>query len=458
MKFLQPSLSGGELSPGMRGRVDMARYAVSLGKSRNFVTKPTGGGEKRVGTFFRARAKFSGRPKRLIPFVYSTEVKYVIEAGDGYFRFLVGGALLTNLEADIAGISATNPAVVTATGHGFANGDPVVIDGVRGMTRVNGRTFTVANATANTFELAGWAAAGDTPYAGGGRVGRVVEVATPYVDGMVMDVRFTQSADVLYLTHGQVPQKELRRTAGNAFELRDFDFKRGPFRAFNSDEAHVMAVTGTTGVVTVNTNRDTFTENMVDSLLFMEEKELQGVKPWASAEKNVPLYATRRSDSKVYRAAQVPSVTAPNYYVTGGVRPIHNVGRAWDGPGDVKTDGVDSYTVGVLWEFLHNTFGILKITEFVSAREVKAVVIERVPDSLVGTVPAPENVWTFSGNGVDATFNITGASSWSMHDYRVTVNGSPVQSNPNYGGGGGVGGGGGGNPRPGGPGTTIYQV
>lgn len=454
MKFLQPSLSGGEMSPGMRGRVDLARYAVSLGRSRNFITKPTGGGEKRPGTIVRGRTKYANRPTRFIPFVYSTEVKYLIEAGDGYLRFWVGGALLTNLQANITGVSNGSPATVTAAGHGFQDGDQVLIEGVSGLTRVNGRTYTVSGATANTFNLQGMNTSGDEAYAGGGVAGRVVEVATPYTGGKVMNVRFTQSADVLYLVEGSVRQKELRRIAADRFELRDFDFKRGPFRGFNPNEAHIMAVSGTTGVVSVTTNVDTFNPDMVGALIYMEEKELQGVKPWASAEKNVPLNALRRSDSKVYRAAQVPTVTAPNYYVSGGVRPIHNAGRAWDGPGDVKTDGVDSYTVGVLWEFVHNTFGILKITGYVGPREVRAEVIERIPGSLVGTAAAPENSWTFSGDGTTLVFNITGATSGSTQDYRVTINGIPVQSNPNYGGGGGVGGGGGGNPR---PGTPIHD-
>ena len=458
MKFLQPSLSGGELAPGMRGRVDLARYTISLGRARNVITKPTGGVAKRPGTLMRGRVKHSDRPTRLVPFVVSTEVKYLIEMGDGYMRFWADGGLLTNRQVDITGITAANPAVVTSAAHGLSDGDFVVIQNVRGMERLNGRTFRVSGATGNTFALEGFSTIGYPAYAGGGSAGRIVEVVTPYSGDMVHDVRHTQSADVLYLVHGQVPQKELRRIAVDAFELRDFEFKRGPFRGFNPDEAHVMAVNGTTGVVTVSTNIDTFTAEMVGSLLYMEEKELQGVRPWASAEKNVPLNEQRRSDSKVYRAAQVPAVSAPNYYVTGGVRPVHDVGRAWDGPGDVKTDGVDSYTVGVLWEFMHNTFGILKFTEFVDARTMRAVVIERVPDSLIGTVPTPENSWTFSGDANEKTFSITGATSWSFLDYRVTINGVPVQANPYYGGGGGVGGGGGGNPRPGGGWNDVQEV
>ena len=453
MKFLQPSLSGGELSPGMRGRVDLARYAISLGTCRNTITKPTGGAFKRPGTYMRGRVKFSDRPTRLIPFVYSTAVKYLVEMGDEYFRFWVGGSLLTEPTFAIDNISAGNPAIVTAPAHGLDEGDWVVIQGARGMTRLNGRTFRAISVTGSTFQLEGFSSVGDDPYLGGAVAGKVVEVATPYAGEMIRDVRFTQSADVLFLVHGDVAPQELRRLAPDHFELRAFDFKRGPFRGFNADESHVMAVSGRSGVVSVTTNVDTFAAEMVGSLIYIEEKELQSVKPWASGEKNVSVGAQRRSDSKVYRAAQRASGGA--YNVAGGVRPVHDVGRAWDGPGDIKSDGVEDYTVGVLWEFLHNTFGILQITEFVDAKEVKAVVIERVPDSLIGTAPSPDNTWTFSGDGSTVTFSVTGANSPSYLDYRVTINGVPVQSNPNYGGGGGVGGGGGGSPRPGAP---IYDT
>lgn len=53
----------------------------------------------------------------------------------------------------ITGITKANPGVVTSAGHGFSNGDSVLISEVSGMTEVNGFSFTIANVTANTFEL-----------------------------------------------------------------------------------------------------------------------------------------------------------------------------------------------------------------------------------------------------------------------------------------------------------------
>lgn len=54
----------------------------------------------------------------------------------------------------ITGITKADPAVVTATGHGFSNGDYVVLT-VQGMHQLNGKVVRVANQTANTFECEG---------------------------------------------------------------------------------------------------------------------------------------------------------------------------------------------------------------------------------------------------------------------------------------------------------------
>lgn len=53
----------------------------------------------------------------------------------------------------ITAITQANPAVVTSAGHGYANGDVVIIEDVVGMTEVNGGTFIVQGITANTFQL-----------------------------------------------------------------------------------------------------------------------------------------------------------------------------------------------------------------------------------------------------------------------------------------------------------------
>lgn len=55
----------------------------------------------------------------------------------------------------IGGATAANPVVVSASRHGFQNGDRVWIRGVQGMTQINDRVFVVAGRTTNTFQLQG---------------------------------------------------------------------------------------------------------------------------------------------------------------------------------------------------------------------------------------------------------------------------------------------------------------
>lgn len=71
----------------------------------------------------------------------------------------------------ITGATNATPIVITATAHGFANGDLVVIGGVGGNLAANG-TWLVANQAANTFELTkttnGGNSVGSAAYTSGG--------------------------------------------------------------------------------------------------------------------------------------------------------------------------------------------------------------------------------------------------------------------------------------------------
>jgi len=86
-------------------------------------------------------------------------------AGALVYRYRVTTVKEETFEESLPGLGATqvisnitqaNPAVLTYVGaDNFENGDEIYIDGVAGMTEVNGETFKVANVNtgANTFEL-----------------------------------------------------------------------------------------------------------------------------------------------------------------------------------------------------------------------------------------------------------------------------------------------------------------
>jgi hypothetical protein len=54
----------------------------------------------------------------------------------------------------ITAATQANPGVITATAHGFSNGDIVTIAGIVGMTQLNGNNYIVQYKTTNTFSLA----------------------------------------------------------------------------------------------------------------------------------------------------------------------------------------------------------------------------------------------------------------------------------------------------------------
>lgn len=87
--LIQPSFTGGELSPTLHARVDLARYQSSLKTCRNLIVSAYGGVFNRPGTQYITTAKAQNR---LIPFQFNITQNYVIELGELYMRFIANGA------------------------------------------------------------------------------------------------------------------------------------------------------------------------------------------------------------------------------------------------------------------------------------------------------------------------------------------------------------------------------
>lgn len=88
--LLLSTFNAGEWSPELHGRVDLDKYRNACRHIENFVLLAQGPATRRPGTQYIAATKNDG-VVRLIPFEFSTEQAYVIEAGAGYFRFYMNG-------------------------------------------------------------------------------------------------------------------------------------------------------------------------------------------------------------------------------------------------------------------------------------------------------------------------------------------------------------------------------
>lgn len=224
VKPLTTSFIGGEVTPELLGRLDLPHFQAGLKTCKNFRVLPHGPVTNRAGFYYTIEVKDSSKSTRLIDFSFNTQQTYVIEVGDQYLRFHTNGATILESSKNITSVTKANPGVVTVTAHGYSNGDEVYVASVGGMTELNGRYYTVADVTTNTFTLKykdGTAVdtTGFTTYTSGGTVSKVYEVATPYLEADIFDLHFVQSADVMTLTHPSYAVRELSRLTASTFQL-----------------------------------------------------------------------------------------------------------------------------------------------------------------------------------------------------------------------------------------------
>lgn len=121
----------------------------------------------------QVKRTINGSTKRFLEILSSGDGQDDVHAFSDSFLTLSTGATIT-------GITTANPAVITATAHGFSDGDKVIIKDLvdplaadldadkTNMSDLNQSSFTVANSTANTFELSGKDTSNFNSYGSGG--------------------------------------------------------------------------------------------------------------------------------------------------------------------------------------------------------------------------------------------------------------------------------------------------
>lgn len=238
VSIIATNFTAGELSEDLFGRVDIGKYNNGAETLENFMVMPHGGITRRPGTRFAKEVKASSAKTRLVPFEFSTTQAYVLELGNQYVRFYKEQGAILEANKTISGATAANPCVITATSHGYANGDEVFISSVVGMTQLNGKYYKVKNKSTNTFELTdiddvNINSTNFTAYSSAGTAARVYEIATTYETADLFDIQFAQSADVLYLGHPDYPSKKISRTAHTSWTITDIVFEDGPYQDQN---------------------------------------------------------------------------------------------------------------------------------------------------------------------------------------------------------------------------------
>lgn len=219
---IQNNFNAGEFSPLLYGRVDIEKYKSALKTCLNHVLYVQGGATRRPGTYFVAEVKDSSKATRVVRFEFSVTQAYIIEFGDHYCRFYKDHG-----QIQVSGVAAWSGAT------NYVVGDLAEQAGVNYYCKVAHVNQAPPNATY-------WHAL----------TGTIFEIPTPYDEADIFELKFTQSADVLYIAHPGYAPRKLSRTGHTAWTLTEIDFLDGPYLNTNAT-ATTLTLSGTTGSVTV---------------------------------------------------------------------------------------------------------------------------------------------------------------------------------------------------------------
>ena len=257
----QSNFNGGEISEVMFGRPDVDKYQTGLKTCLNFIPLLQGPVERRPGTVFIKEVKTSSLSTRVVRFEFSTTQAYILEFGNLYVRFYKDNAAILGSTTTISGATKANPCVVTDTSHPYTNGQEIFITAVVGMTELNDKYYKVKNVGANTYELTdindtNINSTAFTTYSSAGTSALTIELVTTYATADLFQLKFTQSADVLYVAHPSYPPRKISRTSDTAWTITSITFSDGPYLNTNTTTT-TLTLGGTTGSVSVTASATT---------------------------------------------------------------------------------------------------------------------------------------------------------------------------------------------------------
>ncbi|MCP4985425.1 MAG: hypothetical protein GY928_04930 [Colwellia sp.] len=303
--IVQTDFSAGELSPKVHGRFGLKLYQRGLGLCENFISEPQGPVRFRTGTRYVNHTRLN-KVANLLSFQYNDEQSYMLEFTELKMRIFRDEGVV--LEADVSITSTTNadPVVVTATAHGYSDGDEVYISGVATATDLNNDYYLVANSTANTFEITdvdGTDIAG-TAAGTGGTCARIFELDTPYLESELFEFDHAQNADTVTITHNKHDIRDITRTNHNAWSISTETRTNDPFPsqtitgitqaspgvvtsiAHGFSDGVIVTLQGVVGMTEVNGNSYIVTNSAADTFELYDLTETavdtSGYTAWAA--------------------------------------------------------------------------------------------------------------------------------------------------------------------------------
>lgn len=210
----QTNFLAGELDPLLHGRTDLELFSRGLKTCRNFLISKSGAAVSRPGTEYLSDAKQD--TVRLVPFVVSDSLAYVLELGEEYIRFHSDGALITQPELTLTeSVGFVNGEGVTGLTSGAVGTVVSITGGVAVLESITG-TFVATESLVGSIAGMGTCTAWDAE--------APLEVTTPYQTADLDQLQWAQQGDILTLCHPSHPAQELRYYAETTWTFTELDF------------------------------------------------------------------------------------------------------------------------------------------------------------------------------------------------------------------------------------------
>lgn len=228
------NFAAGETSPRSRGRFDAPWYPASCQKLQNWIPEVAGPARYRPAFKYVAQTR-GGAVTREIPFQLNDSQAYMLLFSASFMRVVKNGALLTTATTTVTAVSLAAEGVLTvASAASLNNDDEIIITGIVGMEELNGRQIKLSDKSGSTFKMKDVVTgsyintSAYTAWVSGGSVGKVYEIASPYLVGDLDDIQFTQSNTTMYLTHLHYVPRKLTAIA-DVFTLATYVRTNDPF-------------------------------------------------------------------------------------------------------------------------------------------------------------------------------------------------------------------------------------
>lgn len=232
-KSIISGFTTGIVSPEMSSSIELELHRNALRECSNMIVTSRGGVKNRAGTEHVAIAMGDST---LVPFQFSVEQAYVLEFGDSQLRVIKDGALvLIDLLASVWLPSGSGTNEYYYADAGLL--EPLLVledssqmtDGTLGSLAAGewdwgdndtlGYNTVYVRLSDNT----------DPDTKGNGYIQIPFKTTSPYAIGDTPEIKYSQSADVLFLTHPDYAPYKLTRSSDVSWTFTKIAFQDGPY-------------------------------------------------------------------------------------------------------------------------------------------------------------------------------------------------------------------------------------